>query len=539
VKALLEDRTARRLAVCALLAALGIHFGYFQATHRPLHSDIAQVWFAARAVLHGQNPYALIGPGRAFEWAAPLFYPLPAALVGLPLAPFPEHVATALFAGVGVGVFAWALTEYGYGPLWALLSVCTYQCVEIAQWAPLLAGAYAIAPLSVILIAKPTVGAAVFAARPSRWAIVGGAVLIVLAFVLQPGWVGAWREALRAASVGAGSPFPYKAPIAFPGGVLALFALTRWRRPEARLLAVLACVPQTTLPYEGLLLFLIPRGWRQAVTLTALSWAMVIFTREVINPHGLTGTITAYGPMMTAFLYLPCTIMVMRRPNEGALPSWIVEWTTRVHQRWIFRRRVEVLASHIAELIPASARTVLDVGCGDGTLAALVMQRRPELTIQGLELKARPTTAIPVREFDGTRLPEPNRSVDVVLFVDVLHHADNVTVLLADARRVARQAVIVKDHLSDPWLAYLRLWWMDWAGNAGHGVSLRTLYRKAGMWTQDFHGARLIEQERRTRLGLYPLPLRPIFEHGLHFVSRLSPTDPSPSAKTTGSVSSG
>lgn len=320
---LLRDRMAVRLAVCVLVAVVGVHFGYFQAVHRPLHSDFGQVWFAARAVLHGINPYPLIGPGLAFEWQAPFFYPLPAALIGLPLAPLPEFVATALFAGLGLGLFAWALTEHGYGTLWALVSVCTYQCVEIAQWAPWLAGAYAIGPLSVLLIGKPTVGLAIFAARPSRWAIIGGVGLIVLAFVLQPGWYPEWRHALTRASVGAGSAFPYTAPIAFRGGALALLALLRWRRPEARLLAVLACVPQTTLPYEGLLLFLIPRGWRQALTLAVLSWGMVFFTRATLDPHGLTNTVLAYGETMPLFLYLPCTMMVLRRPNEGTLPAWI------------------------------------------------------------------------------------------------------------------------------------------------------------------------------------------------------------------------
>src|SRR5215207_5028160 len=39
--------------------------------------DFDQLWFAARALLAGQNPYHLVGPGRSFPWEFPLFYPLP------------------------------------------------------------------------------------------------------------------------------------------------------------------------------------------------------------------------------------------------------------------------------------------------------------------------------------------------------------------------------------------------------------------------------------------------------------------------------
>lgn len=517
------DRTRTRLAVCTLFAVLAAHYARWATLTRPIHADFGQVWFAARAVLHRVDPYAMIGPGMPFEWEAPLFYPLPAALIGLPFTPFSESTAVALFVAIGMFAFAWALTEHGYGMLWAIASICTHQAVQIAQWSPLLAGALVFPPLSAILIAKPTIGAAVFAARPSWWAVGGAVALIALSFILQPHWMESWHQALGAASVGAGKPFPYIAPVTFPGGVVALLALTRWRRPEARLLAVLACVPQTTLPYEGVLLFFIPRGWRQALLLCALSWAMLVFVRVVYEPIGLTQTIDAYGPMMTVFMYLPATIMVLRRKNEGAIADWLVPAITALHQRFVFGRRVQALARHVAEMIPSSAISVLDVGCGDGTLARDVMAHRPDLIITGLEVQARPTTAIPVNVFNGQTIPLPDQSVDVVMFVDVLHHAGDPHALLHEAARVARQAVIVKDHLADPWLGYVRLGMMDYAGNAGHGVSLRTVYRTRDAWAVTFKGATLVERERRTQLGLYPWPIRWLFERGLHFVSRLEP----------------
>src|SRR5437899_1182168 len=88
-----------RIAICLELAILT---GYFSLHGGAQRKDFAQAWFAAGAVLHGRNPYALIGPGRAFEWSWTFFYPLPAALTALPFAPFAEATAGALFAALGV-----------------------------------------------------------------------------------------------------------------------------------------------------------------------------------------------------------------------------------------------------------------------------------------------------------------------------------------------------------------------------------------------------------------------------------------------------
>lgn len=319
-----RDRTAVRLALCVFLAIAAGHYGYTQAIRRlatGVAPDFGQVWFGARAVLHGQNPYALIGPGRAFEWEAPCFYPFPAFLVALPLAFFDQTVATGIFLGVGMFGLVWALTQHGYGPLLALGSTCVLNALEIGQWSPLLSGAVVLAPLGLFLAAKPTVGAAIFAANPTRWTILGGAGLVLLSFAIQPNWLRWWWESLHAASIGDGTPYPYTAAIAFPAGPLALLALLRWRRPEARLVAALACVPLTTIPYEAVYLFLVPRGWRESLVLTVSSWGMIWYVVHVFPLHGLQSSLDAYGHAMVPFLYLPATIMVLRRPNEGAVRS--------------------------------------------------------------------------------------------------------------------------------------------------------------------------------------------------------------------------
>lgn len=197
--------------------------------------------------------------------------------------------------------------------------------------------------------------------------------------------------------------------------------------------------------------------------------------------------------------------------------------TTSLHGRLVFGRRVRALAANIEAMLPSGTRTLLDVGCGDGTLAREVVRRRPEIEPTGVEIRARPQTAIPVREFDGRQLPFGDRTYDVVVMVDVIHHAEEPQRLLDEVARVATNCVIIKDHLTGAWLSHERLRLMDWVGNIGHGVPLRYAYWSPAQWAEAFRGAGLREVERREQLGLYGVPLTWVFERRLHFVSRLVP----------------
>ena len=165
------------------------------------------LWYAARALLHGVDPYPLVGPGRTFDFPMPFVYPLPSALAALPLAPFAPRVASAVFVGFGIGVLAWALMRNGLGPLVVLLAAPVGVAMETAQWSPLFAAALVLPALSFFLVAKPTIGLAIFAARPSWRPVVAGVLCTVVAFALVPGWLAEWRQALaeNAAQWGGGA----------------------------------------------------------------------------------------------------------------------------------------------------------------------------------------------------------------------------------------------------------------------------------------------------------------------------------------------
>jgi SAM-dependent methyltransferase len=191
-----------------------------------------------------------------------------------------------------------------------------------------------------------------------------------------------------------------------------------------------------------------------------------------------------------------------------------------VHGNFVHARRVRVLRDILANLVPSEAR-VLDVGCGDGLLASLVMENRPDIDIQGIDVLCRPETHIPVLSFDGTRIPYEDASFDVVMFVDVLHHTEDPLVLLREARRVARNSVIIKDHTKDGFLAGWTLRFMDYIGNARHGVSLPFNYWPELKWRAAFLELGLLLEAWEPRLRLYPVPADWIFGRSLHFAALL------------------
>jgi hypothetical protein len=86
---------------------------------------------------------------------------------------------------------------------------------------------------------------------------------------------------------------------------------------------------------------------------------------------------------------------------------------------------------------------------------------------------------------------------------------------------VARKAVLIKDHNRDGFLAGPTLRFMDWVGNARHGVVLPYNYWPSSRWQQAFAELQLCSAENRVAIGLYPWPASWLFGRGLHFIARL------------------
>ena len=269
-------------------------------------SDIDTLWAAARALRAGRDPYAAI-PSPPWPWG--LLYPLPAVLVMLPFSLLSLMAARAAFMGVSAALLGYGLTRRAWWPLIMMAGGQMFFALQSVQWTPLFAAAVLLPPLQVLWPVKPTTGAALFAAYPGRRAVIGGVVLAALAFWAWPHWLAEWMAAARTA--------PHRPPILDPGGVLLLLALLRWRLPEGRQLAVLACVPLSPHLYEALPLMLAARSKRELLALATcgtIGLAAGAFTPPAFTPsHGLI-------PWTVVLLtgYVPALVVVLRHRNVAA-----------------------------------------------------------------------------------------------------------------------------------------------------------------------------------------------------------------------------
>lgn len=271
----------------------------------PSTSDFDPLVVAARALARGADPYAVVR--RSNPVPDPLFYPLPAVLLVLPVAWLPLELARAAWAGVSAALFTLAAMRYGRGLAVGLLSAPFLNAIVLGQWSPLLTAGAVLPWVSAVFVAKPTLGAALFAAYPRRIAVWGGGGLLAISLAVMPSWPVAWLSAIRDSH--------HSAPVLRPGGFLLLLALWRWRRPEARLMAALACVPQIIGLYELVPLFLIPRRRAEAYALAILSY-VAAFAGVLLFPRvagdQLDVELLRRWPLVLTLVYLPALWLVLR-----------------------------------------------------------------------------------------------------------------------------------------------------------------------------------------------------------------------------------
>jgi hypothetical protein len=295
--------------------------------------DYTYSWRAAQALLHGQNPYLVIRPIGPYPYENYYYYPLPAALVTLPLVWLPVVTSAAVFTGLSSGALAFAVTRDGFGfrGLLVFASVPYLTAAVLGQLTPIIVAAAFLPALQWVYAAKPTIAAAVFAARPSLWGAGLSVLLLVVSLVLWPHWPADWLHALTH------TPH-HKAAVVRPFGFLALLALIRWRTPEGRLLAVLACVPQVFFFYDQLPLALTARTGRQLLLLVVLTWIAWAITWTTCTHR--PACVEFAEPLILPFLYLPALLLVLRRPNEGPMPPWADRLTHRIASgvRPVFQR---------------------------------------------------------------------------------------------------------------------------------------------------------------------------------------------------------
>jgi len=195
--------------------------------------------------------------------------------------------------------------------------------------------------------------------------------------------------------------------------------------------------------------------------------------------------------------------------------------TDKFHSKFIYNRRMSQLHNHISEIIKKhNIKQILDVGAGDGKIDSMIMEDT-DVSITGIDVLVRDTTYIPVEEYDGSHIQKEDNSVDTLMLIDVLHHTENPEAVFKEVCRVSNKYIIIKDHVLDGFISYLKLRLMDYAGNSRFHVNLPYNYLKQKRWTQMFNANHLRIVEYKTDLNLYKGLCHLLFDSDLHFVMLL------------------
>lgn len=194
------------------------------------------------------------------------------------------------------------------------------------------------------------------------------------------------------------------------------------------------------------------------------------------------------------------------------------------HQAASHGRRVKLLIDALGAHVPQGA-ALLDLGCGDLGIAAGLRASRALSRCVGADVwpaRTAPPEGCEYREIAlHGPLPWEARAFDVVLLVDVLHHAEQPETLLREALRVGAR-VLVKDHFEYGWPSRTLLRLLDWLGNRAYGVPVPGRYFSAASFDQlvAASGARARVEVGLDLYGHWPL-VRLLVPPRLHFVAQL------------------
>jgi hypothetical protein len=269
-------------------------------------ADLTWALVGARQWLHGQNPYTMPTDLTVYPYdPSPLFYPFPAVLLVLPLSFLPDVIAATIWIGLSVGLMTYILTAEGLWRLAILASAPLWAAVAQVQWTPLLVSMWIFPVLLPLALLKPNSGVALASKKITKKGLIGLLLIILVSLILLPGWPLSWLESIKHGR--------HLIPILFGPGPLLIFAAFRWRNPEARLLLLLACMPQTFYFYDQLALLLIAKNLRQQLIIVIASWVALgatVFIGPTWNWSALWSPSIIDGPAGWIIVFIYGTALI-------------------------------------------------------------------------------------------------------------------------------------------------------------------------------------------------------------------------------------
>jgi hypothetical protein len=279
-----------RILIATSIGVASGCFCWLLLTHLQLGAaDFTWAIRAAQDLLAHRNPYA-----------APMqFYPLPAAIFGLPFVWMRPEIAAGVFYGGSSALLAFGLSREGYHRLLIFLAYPYWAGILTAQWPPLMMASALFPLLLPATLVKPQIGLPVALTHLTRRGALACVVVLVLSLAVMPKWPMLW--------IANASHYERFIPLLILPGFLIALALLRYRDRDALLLLLMAVMPQRWF-YDTFILWLIPKTRRAIVWTVFFSWAPGIW-RWRHTPHSYVEV----GRWTVCFIYLPMLVVVLGR----------------------------------------------------------------------------------------------------------------------------------------------------------------------------------------------------------------------------------
>ena len=229
-------------------------------------------------------------------------YPMPTAFFGLPFVRVPFQIAGGIFYGLSSALMSFGLSRYGYHRLIVFLAYPYWAGLTAVQWSPMIFASAFFPLLLPAILVKPQIGLPVAITYPNRRGYVACVVLLALSLLLARRWPISWLANLH--------DYERFIPLLLIPGPFLVLALLRYRDRDARLLFLMAVMPQRWF-YDGLVLWLIPKSRREILATVTVSWFAGIW-RWYHSPQSYDQA----GRWMVWFMYLPMLAVVLARSRH-------------------------------------------------------------------------------------------------------------------------------------------------------------------------------------------------------------------------------
>jgi SAM-dependent methyltransferase len=174
-------------------------------------------------------------------------------------------------------------------------------------------------------------------------------------------------------------------------------------------------------------------------------------------------------------------------------------------KRLFSQKRAKKIAGFIYPLLFGGDR-VLDFGCGN-LLVAEFIQGSLDVKITGVDVIDINLTPLPLKIYDGRKLPFGDKNFDVSYAAFVLHHTNDIELLLSECIRVTKRRLIVLEDVYENNFELLIARALDYSNKlSARGMDIRLNFKKEVEWIDLFNKFEIRDMQTQK---IRPVLLRP------------------------------